>query len=256
MTWVRPYPRGLRRRPGTGGLLSSTFVSLVAHTLVITIAFMFGWRGRGPLISPDVAFVEVALEDVGPGRGMRTGRAGQPVGTSRRGGGRRIGLGKLPEAKFSLKIKKRKVKVEGREGDEEPESTIDRELEETQKKRPEIPLSAFKPVALGVTGSIGQAREKESLELAIYKAQVLAAIKGKWAFAAGLSRGLQARVIIEVTRDGGLEDVRLTRSSGNSLFDASVTKAVKAAAPLPPFPPIFNRNRETILLEFRSEERG
>lgn len=254
MIWARPYRRGLLKRPDNQGLLGCTFASLVAHTLILGLAFMFGWRGQ-PLISPDVPFVEVALEDVGIGRGTGADGAGYYVGRARRGGGKKIGLGKLPGSTFSVKMKKRKVKVEREEGEGEPDSIIGEELKERTKQR-RIRLSEFKPVSLGLTGRIGKSREKESLELAIYKAQVLAAIKGRWAYAGGIANGLWARVVIEVTRSGGLLGVRLARSSGNPLFDASVTKAVKAAVPLPPFPAIFNKDKETILLEFRSEERG
>ncbi len=249
MIWARPYRRGLLKRPDKQGLLGCTFASLVAHTLILGVAFMFGWRGQ-PLISPDVSFVEVALEDVGIGRG-----SGYYAGRAQRGRGKKIGLGKLPGSTFSVKMKKRKVKVKRDEGEGEPDSIIGEELKERTKQR-RIRLSEFKPVSLGLTGRIGKSREKESLELAIYKAQVLTAIKGRWAYAGGLAKGLWARVLIEVTRSGGLLGVRLARPSGNPLFDASVTKAVKAAVPLPPFPAIFNKDKETILLEFRSEERG
>lgn len=47
---------------------------------------------------------------------------------------------------------------------------------------------------------------------------------------------LKANVFMRVARNGSISDVKLTKSSGNDLFDAAVLAAVKKASPLPPPP--------------------
>lgn len=47
---------------------------------------------------------------------------------------------------------------------------------------------------------------------------------------------LKANVFLRVARNGKVSDVKLTRPSGNDLFDAAVLAAVKKSSPLPPPP--------------------
>lgn len=62
---------------------------------------------------------------------------------------------------------------------------------------------------------------------------------------------LKARVLVKVSRAGDVVDVRLTKPSGNGVFDAAVVNAVRRAAPFSP-PPDHLRSqlRDGVALEF------
>jgi TonB family protein len=50
------------------------------------------------------------------------------------------------------------------------------------------------------------------------------------------SKGLEAVVFLAIDRAGHVEQSHLVRSSGNTLFDESLQRAIKQAEPLPPLP--------------------
>jgi TonB family protein len=64
---------------------------------------------------------------------------------------------------------------------------------------------------------------------------------------------LRALVALRISRTGEVLDVKLSRGSGNDLFDAAVIAAVKRASPFspPPEPLRASLQRDGIVLEFR-----
>ena len=62
--------------------------------------------------------------------------------------------------------------------------------------------------------------------------------------------GLVAEVTIRVQRDGKITSREMTRSSGNSVMDDSVMKAVQAVTQLRPLPPQFPGASHEITVEF------
>ncbi len=65
---------------------------------------------------------------------------------------------------------------------------------------------------------------------------------------------LKAEVFFRVNRQGSLMEVKLSKASGNTLFDSAVVAAVKKAAPFAP-PPEHLRNTledEGVILEFKA----
>jgi TonB family protein len=50
------------------------------------------------------------------------------------------------------------------------------------------------------------------------------------------SKGLQAIVFLAIDRAGHVEQLRIEKKSGNVLFDESLLRAIKQAAPFPPLP--------------------
>lgn len=62
--------------------------------------------------------------------------------------------------------------------------------------------------------------------------------------------GLTAEVTIRVQRDGRILSRDMTRSSGNSVMDDSVMKAVQAVMQLRPLPPQFPGTSHEITIEF------
>jgi TonB family protein len=63
-------------------------------------------------------------------------------------------------------------------------------------------------------------------------------IRSRWFYPSALFKtsGLKVTVSLAVASDGKLLYVRFEKRSGNALFDASVERAVMAAAPFPPLP--------------------
>ncbi|RME63676.1 MAG: TonB C-terminal domain-containing protein, partial [Nitrospirae bacterium] len=83
-----------------------------------------------------------------------------------------------------------------------------------------------------------------------YAAQVRALIKSEWVFPSALAqRVYSVEVRFRVKPDGEVTGIAIIKSSGNSLFDASVVKAIKKASPFPPPPP----GGEDITVRFRTK---
>lgn len=75
--------------------------------------------------------------------------------------------------------------------------------------------------------------------LGAYEDSVVSRVRPNWALAERADRkNYTALVNIKIAPDGAIREVRLVRSSGNAIFDASVLRAVKATATLekPPTP--------------------
>jgi colicin import membrane protein len=63
-------------------------------------------------------------------------------------------------------------------------------------------------------------------------------IRNRWSYPASLfaTKGLKVTVAITINNDGSINAIRFEKKSGNALFDSSVMRAIKAAAPFPPLP--------------------
>lgn len=79
-----------------------------------------------------------------------------------------------------------------------------------------------------------------------YSAAIAQQIARNWLKPPGIGEELRCEVLAMQTPDGNITDARITRSSGNAVFDESVIKAIYKAAPLPqpPRPEIFERELE------------
>jgi len=88
--------------------------------------------------------------------------------------------------------------------------------------------------------------------LSLYQAKVEQKIKGNWAYPVSLARSqdLEAIVEIKVNRAGKIMDISLRKRSSDPLFDESVVKAIKRSDPLPPFPPIYRKQWDEIVIRF------
>ncbi|MEJ2270414.1 MAG: energy transducer TonB [Desulfobulbaceae bacterium] len=65
---------------------------------------------------------------------------------------------------------------------------------------------------------------------------------------------LEAVLIIKIRRDGTVTDTFFERKSDNIYFNQFVLKALKDAAPLPPFPDQLQENSFEIGLRFKPGE--
>ncbi len=76
-------------------------------------------------------------------------------------------------------------------------------------------------------------------EYPYYLNMLRAKLSAAWLYPteAGLGKKiLRAKAAFHMTRDGGVDHVRLDKSSMNEVFDRSVLRALEAAAPFPPLP--------------------
>jgi TonB family protein len=88
------------------------------------------------------------------------------------------------------------------------------------------------------------------IRLRTYQAELQAKIKDAWSIPLG-SKGLQAAFFLSINRAGQVEQARLVRGSGNTLFDESLQRAIKQAQPLPPLPENFTDATLEVTLFFR-----
>jgi colicin import membrane protein len=86
-----------------------------------------------------------------------------------------------------------------------------------------------------------------------YAAQVRQLVRAEWVFPGALAqRPYLVEVRFRVKPNGEVVGISVIKSSGSSLFDASVVKAIKKASPLPPPPP----GGEEITIRFRTGAKG
>jgi TonB family protein len=82
-------------------------------------------------------------------------------------------------------------------------------------------------------GSVGIQQDRQFL---LYYRTVQERIKKAWSFAGGGSSDLTADVTFAIGPGGKLTGVKVTQSSKDPAFDASVIRAIRRAAPFPPPP--------------------
>ena len=91
------------------------------------------------------------------------------------------------------------------------------------------------------------------LEYVLYYNALDSRLKQNWAWAGSTS--LEAVVHFSITDTGDVVDVRITRSSGDPSYDASVERAVKAVNPLPPPPEQYRQEFANVEWTFNAESR-
>jgi TonB family protein len=104
------------------------------------------------------------------------------------------------------------------------------------------------------SGSVDGSGRAASALLGMYGNRVKEAINREWAMPDMLKpQGLEARLIVVVSRDGKVLDLRVEKASGNSLFDESAVRAVRRASPLPALPEVITYPKVEIDIRFRPE---
>lgn len=99
----------------------------------------------------------------------------------------------------------------------------------------------------------GGGRVASSL-LGFYGDRVKQTISRNWVFSEAIkAQGLETRVMVVINREGSILDLRVEKSSGNSIFDESAVRAVRKSAPLPPLPQVITYPKVEISLRFSPE---
>ena len=93
----------------------------------------------------------------------------------------------------------------------------------------------------------------KGVEYVLYRGQMEARIKAAWAWA-GANRSLKAVVSFNILPSGEIANVRILEPSGDSSYDASIERALRAVSPLDPPPERYRDEFSTVELEFRPED--
>lgn len=144
-----------------------------------------------------------------------------------------------------------------------------KKLEEMAKKHQEElakQQAVAKQEAQKKAAAVAAAKKAEELanqqrmagEVDKYKALILNAIRDRWILPENVDPGLSSQFSIRLAPTGAVLDVRLTRSSGDSLLDRSAQAAIYKASPLPvpTDSTTFNMFREISLTVRPSNARG
>ncbi|HVN86380.1 MAG TPA: TonB family protein [Candidatus Binatia bacterium] len=103
------------------------------------------------------------------------------------------------------------------------------------------------PISVGPGSGPGGGVVK-GLEYLLYYNQMMARLKDAWAWA-GRS-GLEAVVAFRIAEDGEVSDIRITQSSGDATYDATVLRAVRAVSPLAPPPEAYRKEFSEVEITF------
>lgn len=144
--------------------------------------------------------------------------------------------------------------------DETRPGSVSSAIEELRKKVKENPSgpgtgTAGNPVTEGpaVIGGGGSGQARALRQIDIYNAEIASRIQQNWAFSeqlAGDHKGLHTIIVMEILRNGNMQDIRLERKSGNRYLDESAYRAVRKADPLPPLPESYRGRIYTVGFRF------
>ena len=120
-----------------------------------------------------------------------------------------------------------------------------KQAEEEARRRAEAEQQAREQALSDALAQEERERELNPLRDA-YSNAISQKISHNWLKPQGISDDLKCEARVTQTPDGNVTSAKITRSSGNAVFDESVIKAIYKAAPLPqpPSPEVFDRDLE------------
>ncbi|MGH8561063.1 MAG: cell envelope integrity protein TolA, partial [Nevskiales bacterium] len=121
-----------------------------------------------------------------------------------------------------------------------------KKAEETaRKKKAEAEQQAREKALQEALAQEQRERELNPLRDA-YSAAISQQIARNWLKPPGISDDLKCEALVSQLPDGNVTSARITKSSGSTVFDESVIKAIYKATPLPqpPSPEVFERDLE------------
>jgi len=97
------------------------------------------------------------------------------------------------------------------------------------------------------------------ISIRMYQLAIEEKIKGNWSYPVSLAisrnqQGPEAVVILKVQENGSILDIHFKKRSSNTLFNNSITKAVKKSDPLPAFPEGYSKISDEIEITFNLKE--
>ena len=108
----------------------------------------------------------------------------------------------------------------------------------------------------GAGGGPGGASDMQRIRLQLYQERIRLQIIDAWILPMPHeeARKLQATALLTVSRAGEVAHLKLLQPSGNPLFDESLLRAIKHAAPLPPLPEDYQGTFLEVEMRFRPHE--
>jgi TonB family protein len=149
-------------------------------------------------------------------------------------------------------IERQLAKLKRQVAAKEAKETLERALNDLERKVDSEATAEGPGTGMSAGGGEGG---PEGLKMEIYKASVWNKIRANWSYPELLAfkTNPEAIVLVQVTQDGHIRDLRLIKESGSSLFDQSAIRAVKLSEPLPPFPEGYIKRYEELELRFSLE---
>lgn len=139
------------------------------------------------------------------------------------------------------------------------EQTLEKALAQIEKKK------QLSSVAVAGTGSGGSGNITSStpggqdglgVQFQLYQASIVSQIKRNWGLPDGLRKGsdISADIVVRISRNGRIEDLRFERKSGIEVFDQEVLRTLKKSSPLPPLPDGYPKKSYDFGLTFHSKD--
>jgi colicin import membrane protein len=112
------------------------------------------------------------------------------------------------------------------------------------------------PIAKGGAAGEGGGGIARGIEFILYTQELQRRVQESW-IVAEKQPGLVASVSFKIQPDGEIQELELTQSSGDGVFDQSVVRAIRKAAPFPPPPQSYAQEFATqkIFMNFGGEGR-
>lgn len=100
---------------------------------------------------------------------------------------------------------------------------------------------------------------ESGIAIRLYQMEVAERIKQNWSYPVAISnpgelQGIEAVVVVTVRENGVIIRSSIKKRSLNTLFDASVLKAIERSDPLPPFPDGYRKSSDDIEIRFNLSE--
>ncbi|HPJ96887.1 MAG TPA: energy transducer TonB [Syntrophales bacterium] len=133
---------------------------------------------------------------------------------------------------------------------------VDKAIEALRRKMAATPQGKRPPATTDGAGSAVAAQGSDVMNA--YYGAIWSRIKAKWAFPGGIlpKNDLIAVVHVRIMKNGAVEDISLEKRSANTFFNESAVKAVKKAAPFPPFPVGLGESSMEVGIRFHSSQLG
>lgn len=97
----------------------------------------------------------------------------------------------------------------------------------------------------------------DSHEVELYRTQLWSLIHSRWSISeASIDRrkDLEVRIVMILSKDGSIRDVKIVQSSGDVMFDKSALSAINRVGHFPPFPPEIAMESEEVEVSFIPQE--
>ncbi len=127
------------------------------------------------------------------------------------------------------------------------ERTLEKALAQIEKKK-QSSSAAGTGTGSGGSGNISSSapggQDTLGIQNQLYYASLISRINKNWSLPEGLLKGkdISAVIVIQISRNGKIEDAKFEKKSGIGAFDQEVQRAIKKSDPLPPLPEGFHRN--------------